>query len=347
MKITNCVKEYIYQEDREFQSGHASTVLNLKNGDVLAAWFGGSWEKGSDVAVWISRRTKDGWQKPSVVADVWGTALWNPVLFQRPDGRILLFYKVGHIIPEWKTFIKYSDDEGLSFSEAKELVPGDASGGRGPVKNKPILRHDGAIIAPASIENDTDGLVRKGQWDCFVDISADGGDTWMHSDFVPVRRVGYDVVDKVYDARHCYGKGIIQPTLWESKPNHIHMLTRSTSSAAFRSDSTDGGMTWCCAYQSGLPNNNSGFDLVKLPSGGLVLAWNPVSNHPNYYKGPRTPLVLSYSGDNGITWTQIFTLEDEQGGFAYPAITANDNEIFLTYTWNRERIVYCKFDYEI
>jgi hypothetical protein len=66
-----------------------------------------------------------------------------------------------------------------------------------------------------------------------------------------------------------------------------------------RSDSEDGGKTWCCAYETGLPNNNSGIDLVKLPSGGLVLAWNPVGNLPNYYKGPRTPLELSYSDDNG------------------------------------------------
>ena len=346
MKITSQLREFIYEEDREFQSGHASTLINLPNGDILAAWFGGSWEKGSDVAIWMSRRTVKGWQKPYVVADTWGVALWNPVLFRRDDGRIVLFYKEGAIIPEWRTMVKYSEDGGVTFSPAKELVEGDKSGGRGPVKNKPVVLSDGSIVAPASIEGDSDGLNKKGLWDCFVDISKDGGDTWERSDLVPLRRVGVDVVDKVYDPRHCYGKGIIQPSLWESKPGYVHILTRSTSSAIFRSDSTDGGKTWCCAYQSGLPNNNSGSDLVKLPNGNLVMAWNPVGNLPNYYKGPRTPLVLSHSADNGDTWDTVFTFENTQGSFAYPAIIANDEDILLTYTWNRERIVFWKLQYE-
>jgi len=338
MKITEQVKEYIYTEDREFQSGHASTLVKLPGGDILAAWFGGSWEKAPDVAIWMARRTNSGWQKPYIIADTRGVALWNPVLFCRDDGRIMLFYKEGVTIPEWRTMVKYSDDNGETFSNATELVPGDISGGRGPVKNKPIYLADGTIAAPASLEGEL--------WDCFVDLSKDGGETWTSSDLVPMRRIRYDVVDRIPDIRHCYGKGIIQPTLWESKPGHLHMLTRSTSSATFRSDSTDGGKTWCCAYQSGLPNNNSGLDLAKLPNGDLILAWNPVGNLPNYYKGPRTPLTLSHSSDNGVTWQHLVTLEDSQGGFAYPAIIADDNEILLTYTWKRERIVFCRFNYE-
>jgi predicted neuraminidase len=248
----------------------------------------------------------------------------------------LLFFKEGTPIPEWRTKIAYSDDNGHTFSEARELVPGDI-GGRGPVKNKPIVLADGTLAAPASVEGTL--------WDSFVDLSRDGGHTWEKSSPVPLRRVGYDFPDTVFDPRHCYGKGIIQPTLWESEPGCVHMLTRSTSAAIFRSDSTDGGKTWCCAYQIGLPNNNSGFDLAQLPTGGLVLAYNPVGNHPNYYKGARTPLVLDFSGDNGGSWQRIFTLEDTPGSFAYPSIVADGNEISLTYSRDRERIVFWRLGY--
>lgn len=336
MKVLNVTREYIFEDDRAFQSAHASTLIELDTGEVLAAWFGGSRENHPDVAIWMARRSENGWSKPWIAADTRNIALWNPVLFKRPDGRILLFYKEGKRIPEWRTMIKYSDDNGHTFSESAELVKGDI-GGRGPVKNKPILISNGDLLAPASLEGE--------QWDSFVDISSDGGKTWTQSALIPVRRVCYDFVDLVYDPRHCFGKGIIQPTLWESEPNHIHALMRSTSSAIFRSDSTDGGKTWCCAYDSGLPNNNSGIDAVKLPNGKLVLAWNPVSNLPNYYKGPRTPLILSYSEDNGATWNELLMLESERGGFAYPSIIANEHEILLTYTWNRERIVFCKVEY--
>lgn len=337
MEIINAKREYIVEEDREFQSGHASTLIELPGGDILAAWFGGSWEKNPDVAIWMSRRTSAGWQKPWIAADTWGVALWNPVLFRHADGRVALYYKEGKTIPEWRTLVKVSDDDGRTFGEARELVPGDV-GGRGPVKNKPIALADGTIAAPASVEDDV--------WDSFIDLSKDGGETWEKSAMVPLRRVGYQEVDLVQDPRHCYGKGVIQPTLWESGPGHVHALMRSTSSAIFRSDSTDGGKTWCCAYHTGLPNNNSGIDLVRLPKGDLVLAWNPVGNLPNYYKGPRTPLVLSHSADNGNTWKQMYTLEDTQGDYAYPAIIANEREILVTYTWHRERIVFWRLAYK-
>jgi predicted neuraminidase len=338
MVIVDSKKEFIFEEDRDFQSAHASTLLAFPNGDVLAAWFAGSWEKGNDVAIWMAHRSESGWQKPYVIADSWGIPLWTPVLFQRADGRVFLYYKEGKTISQWRTLVKFSDDQGITFSEAKELVNGDI-GGRGPVKNKPILLESGAILAPASVEGDL--------WDCFADISKDQGETWTASSTIPLRRIGYDMVDRVYDKRHCYGKGVIQPCFWESEPNKVHALMRSTSSAIFRSDSTDGGNTWGCAYNAGLPNNNSGIDLVKLANNNLVLAWNPVGNLPNYYKGPRTPLILSYSEDNGQSWNSLLTLEDTQGGFAYPAIITMNNELLLTYTWNRERIVFWKIRFTL
>ena len=188
MVIKDSKKEFIFEEDREFQSAHASTLVALENGDVLAAWFGGSWEKGNDVEIWMSRRTEKGWQKPFMVAESWSIPLWNPVLFRRPDGRILLYYKEGKTISQWKTLVKYSDDDGISFSEAKELVNDDI-GGRGPVKNKPIQLTNGNILA--SVEGDL--------WDCFVDISKDSGETWTASSMIPTP---------------CFSKGIMSLPLY-------------------------------------------------------------------------------------------------------------------------------------
>ena len=341
MKIINSIREYIMEEDRDFDSSHASTLVELSGGNVLASWFGGSWEKGADVAIYISKRMNGVWSRPRKLIDEYAIAMWNPVLFQKEDGTIILFYKVGVTIPEWKTFYVTSEDEGETFCEPKELVEGDV-GGRGPVKNKPIRLKNGTVVAPASIEGET--------WDAFVDISTDEGITWEKSNYVPLRRVGFNIqmVDRPYDKHYCYGLGVIQPTLWEDDQENLHMLLRSVSSKVFRSDSENGGKTWNVAYATSLPNNNSGIDVVKLPSGILVLAYNPTENLPNYYKGSRTPLILSYSEDNGETWKELIVLENTPGGFAYPAIICNDNnEILVTYTWNRERIVFCKYTYEL
>lgn len=74
-----------------------------------------------------------------------------------------------------------SEDEGHTFSEPQELVPGDI-GGRGPVKNKPIRLSDGTVLAPGSLEGEL--------WDGFVDISKDDCRTWERSDLVPAAQTG-------------------------------------------------------------------------------------------------------------------------------------------------------------
>ena len=69
------------------------------------------------------------------------------------------------------------------------------------------------------------------------------------------------------------------------------------------------GRTWNLAYDTGLPNNNSGIDAVKLPNGTLVLAYNPRENIPGMTKGARTPIILSYSDDNGSSWKNFIFLK--------------------------------------
>lgn len=338
-QVSDLKKERITTNDRAFDSAHASTLVRLPDGSILAAWFGGSAEKAPDVAIWSSRRKDGVWEIPRKTADVKDVAMWNPVLFQNPDGTIVLYYKVGKEIREWVTWYTLSRDGGESWEEPKELVPGDVSGGRGPVKNKPIRlqygSHKGRILAPASIEGES--------WDAFVDISDDGGLTWEKSGEVPLRRSGFKDVHRPYEKHRIYGKGVIQPTLWEDETGAVHMLLRTMSSRIFRSDSTDGGRTWCCAYDTGLPNNNSGIDLARMEDGTLLLVYNPRENLPTYYKGPRTPLDVAMSTDNGSTFETLLTLEDQAGNFSYPAIITDGDEVMITYTWNRETIAYCGF----
>lgn len=343
MRIKNFTREIISigKEDIAFDSAHASTLVQTADGTVVAAWFGGSWEKAPDVAIWLSRRIEGGWEVPRKVADVRGTAMWNPVLFQKTDGTIILFYKVGEEIPTWKTWYMESHDNGATFTEPREMVEGDEIGGRGPVKNKPIRLTDGTVLAPGSLEGNT--------WDAFVDISTDDCATWEMSQMVPLRRCSMDprAMNRPYNKHYIFGKGVIQPTLWQDKSGEVHMFLRSTSSRIFRSDSTDGGRTWCTAYDTGLPNNNSGIDLVKMQNGDIVLACNPRENYPGVYKGPRTPLSILVSRDNGESFTHLTDLETKEGIFCYPAVICNEkSEILMTYTWNRRTIVFCKFEYE-
>jgi predicted neuraminidase len=225
-----------------------------------------------------------------------------------------------------------SADHGHTWTAPVELVKGDV-GGRGPVKNKPIMLSGGAILAPASIEAAVNWNGFTELWDAFVDVSYDNGLTWSKS-IIPL---DHEALASHHD-KALKATGVIQPTLWESAAGHVHMLMRSTGGRMYRSDSADGGATWCEAYPTELPNNNSGIDLVKLDNGLLALAFNPVSST----WGKRTPLVIRLSADNGANWDNEFVLEDEPGGYAYPALVAKGGDLYVTYTWKRERIAFRK-----
>ena len=69
-----------------------------------------------------------------------------------------------------------------------------------------------------------------------------------------------------------------------------------------------------------------------------MLAYNPVG----MYKGPRSPLILGISEDNGETWKQGMILEKFPGEYSYPAVVIEGKTVYVTYTWHRERIVFCE-----
>ncbi len=305
--------DFVFEDDRPFAECHASTLAATAEGDLLCAWFGGTEEKDPDVAIWLSRFSDGSWSAPVRVAKVREQAHWNPVLFRDAQDDIHLFFKVGEDVPHWKTYWMSSEDNGVNWTKPVELVPGDV-GGRGPVKNKPIILADGAWLAPASTE--------LNGWKPFADRSQDRGKTWRHT------------ADFEIDKDEFSGKGAIQPTFWESEPGKVHALMRTAAGVIARTDSADGGKTWRPVYATDMPNNNSGIDAVRLDDGRVLLVYNPIGLN----WGPRSPLNLAVSSDNGRTWTDIAHFETDRGEFSYPSIIRTENGVAVSYTWRRERI---------
>jgi len=99
-----------------FQSDHvhASTIVQLSNGDLLVAWFQGSGERQSDDVKIFGARKKYGsnkWSPPFVMADVKGFPDINPVLFIDGKHRLwLMWYTV--LANQWETsLLKYRISE--------------------------------------------------------------------------------------------------------------------------------------------------------------------------------------------------------------------------------------------
>ena len=305
--------EFVYEE-APFASCHASTLVETKNGDILAAWFGGTREGDNDVAIWLSRRTAAGWSEPEEVARHEDTPTWNPVLFRTLDGVTWLYYKFGTSPREWTGAYRYSKDDGHTWS-APEAMP---AGLLGPIKNKPLVLPDGTVLAGTSVES-------YRSWTAFTEISKDHARTWSRSESIAHPTQPY---------------GVIQPTIVPI-PGGVRMFTRARNIGRIcYADSFDGGRTWSPAWETELPNPNSGIDSVALADGRIVMIYNHTE------KG-RSPLNLAVSHDHGRTWSKFLDLETEPGEYSYPAIIQGaDGDLRMVYTWKRERVRYVRLQLE-
>jgi len=313
INITLTAKHFVTVRGTHFASAHASTLVSIGRDTRVIACFGGTREGHEDVGIYIFRES--GYRRIlAAIIKVAELAHFNPVLYRRTDGTIVCWFKVGRTPRDWKTWASVSYDDGRSWEEPMEL-----GGDFGPVKNKPLLLSSGILCAPYSTETDTD-------WTVHGAVSYDEGMTWVFGDTI-------EYVDKPSYSKR---SGVIQPSLWEDDTG-VHMLMRSTWGQLWRADSKD-GITWSRAYATDIPNNNSGIDLVRTDSGVIALLLNPTSGD----FVARTPLVLRLSFDNGSTFTDALTLEDAPGEYSYPAVIADGNRLCMTYTWNRETVVYAE-----
>ncbi len=313
------ISEFIFSA-APFKSCHASTIVELRNGDFLVAWFGGTAEGSPDVVIWASRRTRDGWSAPFQLAREPNTPTWNPVLFHSNDGRLWLYYKFGAGPSTWHAARIFSTDEGKTWSQPTRLPDGIL----GPIKDKPLVLDDGTIVSGSSVET-------LQTWQARIERSIDNGITWNRFGPISVLPQLSSVPSTPY--------GIIQPTIVPlDNQSHLRLYARSTSNIGFicTADSNDAGVTWTAAHPTNIPNPNSGIDAVRLRDGRIILVYN------NTRIG-RSPLNLAVSSD-GEHFKMFATLESEPGEFSYPAIVqGSDGNLHITYTWNRTRIKYVRF----
>ena len=62
--------EFLYDES-SFPECHGATIVELKNGDLVASYFGGTKERNPDCCIWVSRKPKGAkvWSSPFIAAD--------------------------------------------------------------------------------------------------------------------------------------------------------------------------------------------------------------------------------------------------------------------------------------
>jgi predicted neuraminidase len=299
--------QLIFEPSLRFPHCHASTIIALPDGSMMAAWWNGSEEGGKDVVIRAARREPgmENWDSPFVIADTPNASDGQPTLFNAPNGELWLFYRSSYPrqMPAPNLMWKKSTDSGCTWGETEVLI--DEMWG---TRNRSIVLTNGDVFVPLT----------RHEYAAFA-ISADSGKTWQ----------------------------VTEPLLTEPRSNEPTVVQRDDGSLlvfmrpydrnsserfVWKCESFDMGRTWNTPGRTEFGNPSSAVQLLMLESGGLLLVFNDTLES-------RTNPSLALSMDGGRSWPYRRSLEDCPGRYSYPALAQDaDGLIHVTYTFRRTHI---------
>jgi sialidase-1 len=125
-----------------------------------------------------------------------------------------------------------------------------------------------------------------------------------------------------------------EPGVIELKDGRVFLFCRTDAGSQYVSYSSDGGDTWPPLAPSNMRSPCSPATIKRIPmTGDLILVWNDYSDSACQGDGPRTPLRVAVSRDEGLTWEHVKTLEgDPKGHYCYTALEfVGQNDVLLGY----------------
>ncbi|MDO5033679.1 MAG: sialidase family protein [Eubacteriales bacterium] len=335
---------------KEYKSHHAPALLELANGDILCAWFAGSFEGSADVSIVCARLPQgaEAWEEPIQISHDPHRSEQNPSLFLDPDGVIWAMYtaqkdrEIGKDNMQYTSQIRCqkSFDNGRTWSDYETVFPEEGTFARQPIQ---VLSNGRWIYGNWICQDSPAGLA--GDPSAFR-ISDDEGKSWYRVDMP-------------------HSQGCVHPNVVELDSNHLLAFMRSRKADyIYVSHSYDFGDTWTRPIPSELPNNNSSISALKLKSGRVAIAYNHASA-PELAKsgvawpGLRCPVSVALSEDGGKTFPLIRHLEFGEGyagrenrwsnsQYEYPYLMqASDGSLHLAFAYrNRLGIKWMKFQEE-
>ncbi len=332
----------------KYSTAHAPTLLELENGDMLCAWFAGSFEGSKDISIVCSRLEKgtDRWQEPIQISGDPERSEQNPSLFNGPDGAIWAMYTAQLDRVKGKDNMQFTSvircqksyDEGKTWEKPFNVFPEEGSFCRQPIQ---VLSNGRWIFGNWICTDSENGL--EGDPTAFR-ISDDEGKTWKKVDMPK-------------------SNGAVHANVVEVENGKLVCFLRSRfADNIYISHSSDYGETWTVPKPTVLPNNNSSISAIKLQSGRIAIAYNP-THAPNpivgkvAWPGLRCPVAVALSEDDGKTWPIIRLMERGEGyigeenstnnkQYEYPYIMqSKDGKLHLVFAYkNRAGIKYMSFE---
>ena len=329
---------------------HASCVVELQDGTLLAAWYAGSGERKSDDVVIEGAWKKKGmtaWSPKFLMADTPGYPDCNPALFAAPDNTLWLF---------WPTILDHRWEGALLKYLRRDQPTGEstawkwAASGVLHITPKDFAAEvDRAIATLSDQEKSThsrmldelkklagDELYQRLGWMPRVHPLSLPSGRWilpLYSDTfsASIMAISDDRGETWTASRPLIGFGNIQPSLVRKNDGELVAFMRDNGPhhRIRLSRSRDDGVSWSPVVDSTFPNPGAGIEAIRLASGRWALIYNDLP------KG-RHSLAVSLSDDEGESWhwtKHVERTEPGNGQFHYPSIIqAKGGMIHVTYT---------------
>lgn len=330
-----------------YPTAHAPALLELTDGTLLCAWFGGTYEGSADIRIICSRLEPESgrWTEPVDISGDPNRSEQNPSLFNGPDGAVWAVYtaqldrQAGKDNMQFTSQIRCqkSTDGGRTWGAYETLFAREGSFCRQPIQ---VLSSGRWIFANWLCTDSVDGL--SGDPTAFQ-ISDDRGKTWRQADMPESNgRVHANVVE--------LGNGRLAAFMRSREADFI-----------YRSESLDWGDSWSKPVPTPLPNNNSSISAVRLQSGRIAIAYNPTCTPEPVsgkaaWPGLRCPVAVALSEDGGLTFPMIRWMERGEGfmgeenktnnrQYEYPYLMqSRDGMLHLAYAaYTRKGVKYMRF----
>jgi sialidase-1 len=211
--------------------------------------------------------------------------------------------------------MRISRDEGKTWGEAKACIE---PVGYYVMNNDRVVRlARGRILLPVALHATPADPEFQSHASIMTFYSDDDGKTWSRSAFA----MGGGV------------SAMEEPGVVELKDGRVMLWVRTDAGKQFVSYSKDGGVTWSEFADSNIPSPRSPASIKRIPStGDLLLAWNNNPNVKTKTHGDRTPFNVAISRDDGATWMNVKTLENDPAGwYCYTAIHFAGEHVVLSY----------------
>lgn len=157
----------------------------------------------------------------------------------------------------------------------------------------------GRILVPyGSFQPFAKPVAPTGRHKVIIQFSDDGGRTWTESTS--------QLIAPCYPGFNGNNEGACEPAIERLDDGRLWMLMRTQAGFLYESFSTDEGATWQTARASRFNTSTGPPNILRHPSGWLVVAWNNCEMPPRHegqgVYGGRDALHIAVSDDEGRTW---------------------------------------------